>query len=147
MIKHLEDTYGKEKVCHIGTWTKESIYNGIKDFARVLNFPPSYGDKINKELQKLVDNVPGANFKMFDELEQDNPEKYKAFKKLEKEHAEVFRLARKFEGIIRQWGTHASGIIVCPKIVTDVFPTRIDQKSGDTVSLFTMGELEKIGCI
>lgn len=147
VIKHLEDVYGKDHVCHIGTWGEESIYTAIKDFARVFNYPPSIPDKINKELQALVNEDPNACFKLFDSLEENDPDAYKKFKKLEKEYSEVFRLARKFEGTIRQWGTHASGVIACPKSLLGLVPTRVDKKTGDTVSLFTGTELEEIGII
>lgn len=141
MIHHLEDVYGKDHVCHIGAWTTESIYTGIKDFARVLDFPISVSDKINKKLQALANNDPKACFKFFDDM--DNSE----FKALEEENKELFRLARKFEGSIRQWTTHASGIIACPKSLIGLIPTRYDSSKGETVALFTGAELESIGII
>lgn len=147
VIKHLEEVYGKDHVCHIGTWGEESIYTAIKDFARVLNYPPSVADKINKELQAIVNEDPSASFKLFDSLKENDKDGYNKFKKLEKEHEEIFRLARKFEGTIRQWGTHASGVIACPKSLIGLIPTRVDKKTGDTVSLFTGVELEEIGII
>lgn len=147
LIKHLEDVYGKEKVCHIGAWTTMSIYTSIKDFARVLNVPVATANAINKGLKAICGEDPNACFKIFDDMEENNPSGYKAFKEFEKQCPEVFRLARKFEGCIRQWTTHASGVIACPKTVTDLVPTRKDPKTGDTVCLFTGVELESIGII
>lgn len=147
VIKHLEEVYGKDHVCHIGAWTTESIYTGIKDFARVLDVPLSIPDKINKELQAIANDDPKACFKFFDKMEEESPEKYKQFKALEDANKELFRLARKFEGAIRQWTTHASGIIACPKSLVGLFPTRYDKSTGDTVSLFTGVELEEAQAI
>ena len=148
VIKHLEEEYGKEKVCHIGTWTVESMFSGIKDFARVLNYPPSFSDALNKELQAIC-NDPGISFKTFDEFKENEPEKYEQFQAIENkpENKEIFRLARKFEGTIRQFGIHASGVLCCPEAVNNFVPTRKDKDSGVTVSLFTGTELEEINCI
>lgn len=138
IIHHLEDVYGKDHVCHIGAWTTESIYTGIKDFARVLGIPMAVSDGINKKLQVLANNDPKASFKFFDKMDSGE------FRKLEEENKELFRLARKFEGSIRQWTTHASGIIACPESLIGLVPTRYDPKKGETVALFTGRELESI---
>ena len=147
IIHHLEDVYGKDHVCHIGTWSTESIYTGIKDFSRVLDVPLYVVDKINKKLQALSNNDPKACFQLFDDMETKNPAGYKEFKALEEENKEVFRLARKFEGSIRQWGSHASGIIACPVSLIGLVPTRYDKEKGETAALFTGVELEEANCI
>ena len=151
VIKHLEDVYGKDHVCHIGAWTTESIYTGIKDFARVLNIPPSVSDKINKELQAICGDDPKACFSLFDNMKESDPSQYERFKKLEKDNKQVFYYARACEGVIRQWTTHASGVIACPESLTGMVPTRVDQnkKTGEktTIALFTGPECESIGLI
>lgn len=151
VIKHLEDVYGKDHVCHIGAWTTESIYTGIKDFARVLNIPPSVPDRINKELQAICGNDPKASFKLFDGMKESEPTKYKRFQELEKDNKTIFYYARACEGVIRQWTTHASGVIACPKSLIGMVPTRVDQdkKTGEktTIALFTGVECESIGLI
>ena len=151
VIKHLEDVYGKDHVCHIGAWTTESIYTGIKDFARVLNIPPSVPDKINKELQALCGEDPKACFHLFDDMKETDPDKYKHFQELEEANKEVFHYARACEGVIRQWTTHASGVIACPESLMGMIPTRVDrdEKKGTetTIALFTGVECEEIGLI
>ena len=146
MIHHLEDVYGKPKVAHIGTWTKLSVLQGIKDFARVLDIPFVEANSMNQELKKIM-SKPQAKFKDFDALKEEDPKAYEKFHEYEEKYPEVFRLARKFEGSCRQYGIHASGILVTPVDVTDVVPTRRDSESGDTVTLYTGVELEEIGCI
>ena len=141
MIKHFEETYGKPKVSHIGTWAVLSVLSGIKDFARVLNVPFADANNLTKELQKIMDK-PQAKFKDYDALKESSPDSYKTFQKLEKKFPEVFRLTRKFEGCCRQYGVHASGVLVMPIDVNDMFPTRMDTKTGDIVTLYTGTELE-----
>ena len=55
-------------------------------------------------------------------------------------------MARAFEGTPRQMGVHASGILVTPMPVTDMFPARID-KNGIAVSLYTGPQLEELGTV
>lgn len=141
MIKHFEETYGKPKVSHIGTWAVLSVLSGIKDFARVLNVPFADANNLTKELQKIMDK-PQAKFKDYDALKESSPDSYKIFQELEKKFPEVFRLTRKFEGCCRQYGVHASGVLVMPIDVNDMFPTRMDTKTGDIVTLYTGTELE-----
>lgn len=146
MIKHFEDVYGKSHVAHIGTWTMLSVLSGIKDFCKVLDIPYAESDKLSKDLQKLLDK-PQAKFKDYDALQEDSPENYKKFKELENKYAAVFRLTRKFEGCCRQWGIHASGVLVSPAEVNDYFPTRVDKSTGDVITIFTGTELEELNGI
>lgn len=146
LIKHLEEKYGRPKVAHIGAWISVSILTGIKDFGRVLRADFVEMNHLTKELQKLV-TIPQAKFKHYDALEESDPEAFKKFKELEEKYSEIFRLARKFEGACRQYGTHASGVLVTPVDVTDVFPTRKDTESGVTITLYTGVEIEDVGGI
>lgn len=147
VIHHLEEVYGEDHVCHIGAWTTESIYTGIKDFARVLAKPVSVADKINKELQAICNKDPKACFKMFDDMKESNPDGYKRFKALEESEPQVFKYARQCEGVIRQWTTHASGVIACPETLIGLIPTRYDKSENTTVALFSGVECEKAGLI
>lgn len=146
MIKHFEEVYGKSHVAHIGTWTMLSVLSGIKDFAKVLEIPFVESNELTKALQKLIDK-PQAKFKDYDKMEEDAPENYIKFKELENKYVEVFRLTRKFEGCCRQWGVHASGVLVTPVEVNDYFPTRVDKKTGDVITLYTGVELEQLSAI
>ncbi len=145
-IRHLEDVYGNDHVAYIGTWTAESAYSGIKDFARVLDLPFDESNAINKSLQEIID-TPGVKFEDFDALKETDPIGYKKFAALEDRYANIFRLARKFEGCYRQWGTHASGILVMPQPITDMFPVRLDSKTGAVVTLYTGTQLEACGSV
>ena len=143
VIEHMEDTYGKECVAHIGTYTELGVKNGIKDVARVLEMDFSLANKISKKISELTDDAPGISFKTLDALEENDPVRYKEFKKLEEENAEVFRLARRFEGSKRNFGVHASGLLVTPCPVNDIFPTRMDKETGVKVTLYTGPQVEE----
>ena len=72
-------------------------------------------------------------------------DKYDRFVKMQNDYPEVFRLARKFEGIPRNMGVHASGVLVMPCNVTDYFPTRTEK--GIRIALYTGPQLESLGAI
>lgn len=142
VIKHLEDKYGEECVSHIGTYTEMGVKNGLKDVGRVLRLDFATMNAVSKAITELTDDAPGIKFKDLDKLEEEDEAKFKAFKKIENQYAELFRLARRFEGTKRNFGVHASGILVTPTPVNDVFPTRIDPKTGVKVTLYTGPQVE-----
>lgn len=162
LIKYLEETHGKEKVCHIGTYTVLGVKNGLKDFGRVLDVDFITMNNITKKIDEITDETPGIKFKHLDGYKEDAEEalelgdevayntliaKYNEFKALEEEYKELFRLARKFEGTPRNVGCHASGILVTPCNITDYFPTRYDTKTNTIISLFDGPQLESLGAI
>ena len=145
VIHHLEDYYGADHVAHIGTYTVMGVKSGLKDIGRVLEIPFDTMNNISKKLDEILD-IPQPKFKDFDNLkESDNDNDRQAwleFNKLEEENREIFRLARKFEGLHRNFGVHASGILAMPISVNDMVPTRI--ADGVRVALFTGPELEEL---
>lgn len=145
VIHHLEDYYGADHVAHIGTYTVMGVKSGLKDIGRVLEISFDTMNNISKKLDEILD-IPQPKFKDFDNLkESDNDNDRQAwleFNKLEEENREIFRLARKFEGLHRNFGVHASGILAMPISVNDMVPTRI--ADGVRVALFTGPELEEL---
>ena len=140
VIEHLKDKYGKECVAHIGTYTEMGVKNGLKDVGRVLEMPFSVMNDINKKLTEITDDAPGIKFEHLDKLQEEEPEKYLIFKQLECTYPEIFRLARRFEGTKRNFGVHASGVLVTPNAVNDIFPTRT--VDGVKITLYTGPQVE-----
>ena len=153
VVHHLEDYYGKECVSHIGTVTKMKVKSAIKDVARVLGVAFADSIKISKVIDALSDD-PNLSFSMIDSWadgDEKDKARYDKFKELEKENAKIFELARKFEGIPRQAGVHASGILVTPVPVSDIFPvkyidgTAVTLWDGVTVDEFNAVKLDILG--
>jgi len=136
-ISHLEEVYGKPCVSHIGTFSTLKVKSSIKDVARVLDVPFVDALKITKEID-AIDDDPNLSFSTIDSWKDgtlDERAKYKRFSKLEEQYPDIFSFARKFEGIPRQMGVHASGILVTPMAVSDIFPVRY--VDGVAVTLYT----------
>lgn len=150
VIHHLEDEYGKDNVCHIGTYTQMGVKSGLKDIARVFRYSFDDANAISKEIDELAEFVPPQPlFADYDKL-KDSPNKneramWDKFDALEKKYPTLFSTARKFEGLKRSFGIHASAILAMPSHVNDVFPTRLDNSTGVTVTLYPGTMIEELG--
>ena len=134
-------------MAHIGTFSTLGVKSGMKDICRVFNVPFLESNNISKAIDEISDE-PSLTFKKLDAMaDGDEGEKaaWKKFHDLEEKYPEYFRLARKFEGIPRGMGVHASGILVTPMPVTDLFPVRY--KDGTAITLYTGPQLEHFGAI
>jgi DNA polymerase-3 subunit alpha len=148
VIEHIKDLYGESNVAHIGTYSQMGVKSGLKDIGRALKI--SF-DKMNA-LSKIIDDFkdvvpPQPKFKHYDSLKDGNETEkslYTKWQKLEADNKELFRLARAFEGLKRNFGVHASGVLAMPCRVDDYFPTRTDA-DGVTITLFTGTECEELG--
>ena len=148
VIEHIKDLYGESNVAHIGTYSQMGVKSGLKDIGRALKIP---FDKMNA-LSKIIDDFkdvvpPQPKFKHYDALKDGNATEqslYTKWQKLEADNKELFRLARAFEGLKRNFGVHASGVLAMPCRVDDYFPTRTDT-DGVMITLFTGVECEELG--
>lgn len=148
VIEHIKDLYGFENVAHIGTYTQQGVKSGLKDVGRALKIPFEKMNLLSKQIDNFEDVVPPQpKFKDYDALKDGNESEkslYKKWQKLESENKELFRLARNFEGLKRNFGVHASGVLAMPCRVDDYFPTRTDE-NGVMITLFTGVECEELG--
>lgn len=123
VVHHLKDYYGEECVAHIGTYSAMGVKSGIKDVARVIDIDFKTINDITKAIDTINDS-PGLKFKDLDVMKEGEPNDKKAwedFNRLENDNKELFRLARAFEGTPRNQGVNASGVLVTPMPVTDLF--------------------------
>lgn len=148
VIEHIKNLYGFENVAHIGTYTQQGVKSGLKDVGRALKIPFEKMNILSKQIDDFEDVVPPQpKFKDYDALKDGNESEkslYKKWQKLESENKELFRLARNFEGLKRNFGVHASGVLAMPCRVDDYFPTRTDE-NGVMITLFTGVECEELG--
>ena len=148
VIEHIKSLYSENNVAHIGTYSQMGVKSGLKDIGRALKI--SF-DKMNA-LSKIIDDFkdvvpPQPKFKHYDALKDGNTTEqslYIKWQKLEADNKELFRLARAFEGLKRNFGVHASGVLAMPCRVDDYFPTRTDT-DGVIITLFTGTECEELG--
>ena len=136
VIDYMEHKYGSENMSQVGTWTMIGVKNGLKDVARVLELPFAEANELTKNLDD------GITWKDIDEM--DGEEK-KAIELLEQKYAEIFRVARALNGVKRNSGVHAGGVLVTDIAVNNYFPTRTVK--GRKVSIWDKDEVEDAnGC-
>lgn len=148
VIRYLEGRYGHDKVCHIGTFSTLKVKSGLKDVGRTLEYDFPTMNGITKQIDEISDD-PNLSFKKLDRLaEGDAKDKaiYAKFKNLEDQYPELFRLARRFEGVPKGYGVHASGILITPFPIKEGIPTRA-LPDGTIVTLNTGVQLENLGYI
>lgn len=144
LIHYLDDKYGHSNTSQVGTLTLLGVKNGIKDIMRVFDYSFSESNSVTKELNEISDE-PSLSFKHLDAMEATNPSAYKRFKDLEDKYQEVFALARKFEGVPRNYSVHAGGVLITPTPINDTFPTRT--VDGKKVTVWDKDVVEKAGGI
>ena len=136
VIDYMEHKYGSENMSQVGTWTMIGVKNGLKDVARVLELPFAEANELTKNLDD------GITWKDIDEMEG---EEKKAIELLEQKYAEIFRVARALNGVKRNSGVHAGGVLVTDIAVNNYFPTRTVK--GRKVSIWDKDEVEDAnGC-
>lgn len=148
VIKFLQDDYGIEFVASIGTVSEFGVKSGLKDVCRYYEIPFGESNEITGKISEWFDK-PDLSFKDIDKLaeSEDVNDKniYSEYCELENKYKEVFRLARKFEGIAKNVGIHASGVLVTPAPINDYVPTRV--VDGLAVTLYSGTTLEQLNFI
>lgn len=139
VIDYVTEKYGRKNVCQIVTYGTMKARMAIKDVGRTLGFTPQETNRIAKLVpEDLGITLPKA-------LEQ-SPEFREEYDRDERIH-ELIDLSIKMEGLCRNTGVHAAGVIIAPGDVTDWGPIYKDPKKG-TISLqYAKDEAEQIGLL
>lgn len=137
MINYTRERYGNENVCQIITFGKLKAKNALRDMGRVMDVPLSEVDKMAK---KIPD---GPGVKLAKAIE-DEPELKEAFENSEL-HKEWFGLALKVEGLCRNSGIHAAGVIIADEPLRDIIP--LAKVSGNLTTQWDMKYSEQYGLL
>ncbi|MBU6244423.1 MAG: DNA polymerase III subunit alpha [Actinomycetales bacterium] len=149
MIRYATERYGEERVAQIVTYGSIKAKAAIKDSARVLGYPYALGDRITKAMPASVmgkDISLGAAFDPADARYAEAAE----FRSLVEADADVRRIvetARGLEGLKRQPGVHAAGVILCREPLMDVVPVWRREQDGAIITQFDMGACESLGLL
>jgi DNA polymerase III subunit alpha len=149
MIRYATEKYGEDRVSQIITYSTIKAKAAIKDAARVLGFPYGIGDKITKAMPAPVmgKDIPLAG--IFDPKHERYGEA-KEFRALYEADADVKKVvdtARPLEGLRRQWGVHAAGVILSREPLLDVIPIQRREQDGAIITQFDMGACEALGLL
>jgi DNA polymerase-3 subunit alpha len=149
MIRYATEKYGEEHVSQIITYGTIKAKAAIKDAARVLGYPYATGDKITKAMPAPV---MGKDLPLAGVFDPNHPRYGEAveFRNLydtDPDAKAVVDTARGLEGLKRQWGVHAAGVILCREPLLDVIPIQRREQDGAIITQFDMGACESLGLL
>ncbi|SDM77347.1 DNA polymerase III subunit alpha [Polaromonas sp. JS666] len=141
VIDYVKDKYGKDAVSQIVTFGTMAARAAIRDVGRVLDFPYGFCDGISK----LIPNKPGQHITIEQAKEQ---EPVLAERERKEEDVQtLLALAQKLEGLTRNVGMHAGGVLIAPSKLTDFCPLYAQPGSDSAVSQFDKDDVEAIGLV
>jgi DNA polymerase-3 subunit alpha len=128
VIDYVIEKYGRESVTQIITYGTLGAKSVIKDVARVMEVLPADSNKITK----VMPSTPGITLK---KCLDESPE-FKKMMESNELYASILDYSMVIEGLIRQIGIHAAGVVIGPGDLSDYIPLAIsNQKDGDPVVL------------
>jgi DNA polymerase-3 subunit alpha len=148
VIQYVKDKYGKEAVSQIATFGTMAARAAIRDVGRVLEQGYNFVDGI----AKLIPNKPGQYMTI--EMAKKEEKQLGEREKNEDEVRQLLSLAQQLEGMTRNVGMHAGGVLIAPGRLTDFCPLYTqeakdskDQESGSVISQFDKDDVEAIGLV
>jgi len=145
VIQYVKDKYGKDAVSQIATFGTMAARAAIRDVGRVLEQGYNFVDGI----AKLVPNKPGQYMTI--EMAKKEEKQLAEREKNEDEVRQLLSLAQQLEGMTRNVGMHAGGVLIAPGRLTDFCPLYTqeskDQDSNSVISQFDKDDVEAIGLV
>src|SRR5918911_1074333 len=149
VIQYVSQKYGEERVSQIVTYGTIKAKAAIKDAARVLDRPYSVGDELTKLMPPAVmgKDIPLSG--IFDPAHPRYKEAAEFRTRYESDPGaqEVVDQARKLEGLKRQWGVHAAGVIIGRYPLIDSIPIMRREADGAIITQFDYPTCETLGLL
>jgi DNA polymerase III subunit alpha len=149
VIRYVTEKYGEDRVSQIVTYGTIKAKQAVKDASRVLGYPFSVGERITKAMPPAVmgKDVPlsglfDAEHKRFGEGGE-----FRALYDSDPEVAKVVDTARGLEGLKRQWGVHAAGVIMSSEPLIDIIPIMRREQDGAIITQLDYPTCEALGLI
>ncbi len=139
VIKYVVDKYGADKVSQIITFGTLSARAVIKDVARVMGYDFA-------EINAVCKNLPETPGISLEDAVSTSSEAQAFFKNSEREK-KLWEVAVALEGVPRNSGKHAAGVVIGPQSLDEIVPLARDTKTGSVISQFEKNNLEKTGLV
>ncbi len=138
VINYVTQKYGRDNVAQIITFGTMAAKAAIKDVGRAMDIPYADVDRIAKM-------VPTQLNITLDQAIADSPQLREAMEK-DGQIRELMETAKRLEGMVRNSGVHAAGVVISPKPLTDLVPLH-KTKNDEIVTAFDMVAIEKMGLL
>ncbi|MGK3957375.1 DNA polymerase III subunit alpha [Arthrobacter sp. R4] len=149
VIDYVTRKYGDERVAMIVTYGTIKTKQALKDSSRVLGYPFSMGEQLTKALPPAVmaKDIPLADIQNKDSKRYSEAGDFRQLIATDPEAAKVFETALGIEGLKRQWGVHAAGVIMSSDPIIDVIPIMRRIQDGQVITQFDYPTCEGLGLI
>ena len=139
VIDYVAKKYGRESVSQIITYGTMAAKAVIRDVGRVQGHPYGFVDQI----AKLIPFEIGMTLDKALEQEEKLKERYND----EEDVKDLIDLAKKLEGVVRNVGKHAGGVVISPGKLTDFSPLYCEPSGENLVTQFDKDDVESIGLV
>ena len=149
MIRYATTKYGEDRVAQIITYGTIKSKQAIKDSTRVLGYPYAIGEKLTKALPPSVMGKDISLAGVFDPSNDRFGEagEFRNLYESDPDSKTVVDTAMGLEGLKRQWGVHAAGVILSREPLLDVIPIHRREADGSIITQFDMGACEATGLL
>ncbi|NNF50689.1 MAG: DNA polymerase III subunit alpha, partial [Woeseiaceae bacterium] len=139
VIEYVAERYGRERVSQIITFGTMAAKAVIRDCGRVLGQPYGFVDRIAKQ-------VPFELGMTLDKALEDSDELATMYRD-DEEVAAIIDLARSLEGLVRNAGKHAGGVVISPGPLTDFAPLYCEEGGNNVVTQLDKDDVEAVGLV
>ena len=149
MIAYATNKYGEDRVAQIITYSNIKSKQALKDATRVLGYPYAIGDKITKALPPTIMGKDITLSGIFDPKNDRYGEagEFRTVYETDSDAKRIVDTARGLEGLKRQWGVHAAGVILSKEPLLEVIPIHRREADGAIITQFDLGACEATGLL
>ncbi|HKF87422.1 MAG TPA: DNA polymerase III subunit alpha, partial [Propionibacteriaceae bacterium] len=147
VIRYVTDKYGEDRVSQIVTYATIKAKQAVKDASRVLGYPFGLGEKITKAMPPPVmgKDVPLAKLFNRDDPRFGEGGEFRTLYSSDPDVQTVVNTAKDLEGLKRQWGVHAAGVIMSSEPLIDIIPIMRREQDGAIITQFDYPTCESLG--
>ncbi|TPG12591.1 DNA polymerase III subunit alpha [Pedococcus bigeumensis] len=149
VIKYVTDKYGADRVAQIVTYGTIKAKQAVKDAARVMGHPFVVGEQLTKAMPPDVmgKGVPLAEIYNKEHKRYNEGGDFRTLVETEPHFKEIVDTALGLEGLKRQWGVHAAGVIMSSEPLIDVIPIMRRLQDGQVITQFDYPSCEALGLV
>ncbi|WP_109473084.1 DNA polymerase III subunit alpha [Ornithinimicrobium cavernae] len=149
VIRYVTEKYGDDRVAMIATYGTLKAKAALKDAARVMGFPFAMGERLTKAMPPAVmgKDIPLSGIHDTEHPRYGEAGEFRELLQNDPEAAQVFETATGLEGLKRQWGVHAAGVIMSSEPLLDVIPIMRREQDGQVITQFDYPTCERLGLV
>src|SRR4051812_3980644 len=149
VIKYVTDKYGDDRVSYIVTYGTIKAKQAVKDSSRILGYPFAMGDRITKAMPAagMGKDVPLQEIFNSEHKRYGEGGEFRSLYDADNDVKRVVDTAIGIEGLKRQWGVHAAGVIMSSEPLLDIIPMLKRPADGAMITQFDYPTCEALGLI